>query len=134
MNRRGRRRLAETKLTRLGAEAPDLADLVRAEWLTIGEAWAVFEQRVRDARRPKEPSEVDILRRRYGVDFSAEQLKEYEEFVKRRDAFNALLRAEQVEMARFVWRDPELAFQVRDGIKPLFEAFHELKKAEAFLE
>ena len=61
-------------------------------------------------------------------------MKEYQEFWKRRDAFNALPFAEQVDIARFVLpHDPVLARQVRDDIKPLFEAFHELEQAAALL-
>jgi hypothetical protein len=126
---------AERKFARLCAEAPDLADLVQKKRLTLTEAWAAFEYRVGHANSLK-PKPANLLA---DLPSHLHEKPEWErrhiEFVKRRDAFNALRMAEQVEIARFVLaHDPESARQVRDGITPLFEAFHELNEAAALLE
>jgi hypothetical protein len=57
-------------------------------------------------RKQPEPSELAILLQAHGVHFPRHKLEEmerkHEGFVKRREAFNALSKAEQIEMARFV--------------------------------
>jgi hypothetical protein len=125
---------AETKLARLRAKAPALANLVQEGRLTLNEAWGAFKQRLRDnsqKAKPPDPLLADFPPKLRG---DAEWERKHIEFVKRRDAFNALSRAEQVEIARYVLdRAPDLDHAIRHGYKPLFEAFHEIKEAEAFL-
>jgi hypothetical protein len=129
---------AQRKMTKLRKQAPDLANLVE-EGMDIDEAIAAMRQRKQERaakRKQLEASELAIFRRAHGLPRPTEQEElEYGEFVKRREAFNALPQKEKVEMARFVLaHDPELARGVIGGWVHLWEAFHELKQAEAFLE
>jgi hypothetical protein len=105
----------EAKMKILREEAPDLADWVTKKGIAVNEAFAALQCRKGKARaqlakqRPRSPWE------------------------KRRDAFNALTRAEQIDMARFVLaHDPELADEVKEGYTPLFEAYHELQEVRRF--
>jgi hypothetical protein len=83
-------------------------------------------------KKPLDPLLADLPRELRG---NHEWERRHIEFTKRRLAFEALSRKEQEEMASFVLDcDPKLADEVVNGITPLFEAFHKLKVAEAFLE
>jgi hypothetical protein len=53
---------ADEKHAQLSSEAPDLADQVHKEKLTLGEAWAAFEQRKRDAAAAEDNKRETLLR------------------------------------------------------------------------
>jgi hypothetical protein len=132
----------DAQLAMLQKKARDLADLVTEGDLKLNEAVACFRDRIWNKRTAKNGNSHRSELLQLLPDLStlpARELKElerkHEEFAKRRDAFNALPKAEQIEMARFVLsHDPELADEVVQGYTPLFEAFHELKQAEGFLK
>jgi hypothetical protein len=78
--------------------------------------------------------EMDEFEQIMGRRVTPEERRKHEAFIKRRDEFRALSKTEQVDIARWVLAvDPELAEQVREGYVPLFEAYHQLKEAAAFL-
>jgi hypothetical protein len=63
-----------------------------------------------------------------------EQWDEHEARKKRKAEFDALSISEQIDIARWVLAmDPDLAKQVMNGYPLLFDAYYQLKQAEAFL-
>jgi hypothetical protein len=128
--------MSKRKLT--AEEKRDLADLVTSG-MAENEALAVLRVRryhvaatARQASHNKRPWQD--LSREITCDWSSEQKDAHDAFIRRGEAFSALTRAEQTDMARFVLaHDPELANEVKEGYTPLFEAYHELQQAAAFL-
>lgn len=121
----------EAQKAKLRATAPDIATLVDEGRLSLGEAMAVLAVRQRQSNpylwEEREQRELRSV-------LTPEQWREHEAFIKRRDEFNALPQSERVDMARWVLAvDPDLADEVKNGLVPLFEAYHQLKQAEAFL-
>jgi hypothetical protein len=128
-----RKQSAEANKVRLRAAASDLANLVDEGRLSLNEAMAALA-----VRKGRERTVAPDPRPRWEIELryvlTPKQWREHEAFIKRRDDFNALSRSEMVDMARWVLAvDPDLAEQVKNGIVPLFEAYHELTQAEDLL-
>jgi hypothetical protein len=92
------------------------------------------KRRTSQRNRREECDESDPAERELFDALTPEQWRKHKDFVKRRDEFNVLSWSEQTDMARAVLAmDCELAQQVMRGTIQLFEAHHQLKEAEAFL-
>lgn len=52
----------ETKLRQLRSDAPDLADLVTEERLTLAEAYSIYEKRIDDAKRAEQAKRDTLIR------------------------------------------------------------------------
>jgi hypothetical protein len=127
----GDRMKAEAKKARLRAAAPDLANLVDEGRLNFNEAMAAFAKRKENKRAEGSCPYWEIELRRV---LTPKQWREHEAFIRRRNEFYALSFSEMVDMAKWVLAvDSDLAEPVKNGIIPLFEAYHELKQAEDLL-